>query len=106
MNNNHNSRFSEGFFLGLILGAALVFLFGTKQGKNLVKILSDQGIDGLSDLLEEYDLGKMEEDDLTEQDIVDDEELSPDEVVESKSAAMSVDERPRKRFFKRFKKVN
>lgn len=101
MNDHHNSRFSEGFMLGLALGAALVFLLGTKAGKNLVKILSEQGLDGISDLLQEYDLGKIEEDDL-----VDEEEDIQNSDVQNAEAESSQPEKPRKRFFKRFKKSN
>ena len=42
MNNNGNSRFLDGFMLGIIVGALGVFLFGTKSGKNLMKIISEE----------------------------------------------------------------
>lgn len=61
MNDNHNSHFFDGFILGIFIGALGVFLLGTKSGKNLLKILSEQGIDGLKDLVDEYSDESMEE---------------------------------------------
>lgn len=71
MNNHHNNRFFDGLILGAVIGSAAVFLLGTKSGKNLLKILSEQGLDGIKDLIEEYNLD-------TEEDFEDDSE----EVVE------------------------
>lgn len=42
--------------LGIIVGALGVFLFGTKSGKNLMKILSEEGLEGISKLMQEYNL--------------------------------------------------
>jgi len=106
MNNqgHHNSHFFDGFMLGLAVGAAAVFLLGTKAGKNLLKIISEQGIEGISNMMDEYNLSGEDEDDS---EIVEDLKETKKEVkneihdvaekVESASA-------PKKRFFKRFKK--
>lgn len=59
--NNHGGKFIDGLFLGAVLGGAAVFLLGTKTGKNLLKIVSEQGLDGLANLLEEYDFSDWEE---------------------------------------------
>jgi hypothetical protein len=59
----NDSKFSSGFLLGLIIGGGAVFLFGTKTGRNLVKIVSERGMDGIVELLEEYnleDLGELD----------------------------------------------
>lgn len=58
--NNNGSRggFFNGFVLGFILGAAVVFLLATKKGKKLLKIITEEGLDKVSDLeelLEEKD---------------------------------------------------
>lgn len=58
--NNNGSRggFFNGFVLGFILGAAVVFLLATKKGKKLFKIITEEGLDKVSDLeelLEEKD---------------------------------------------------
>ncbi|OGH44586.1 MAG: hypothetical protein A3J14_00625 [Candidatus Levybacteria bacterium RIFCSPLOWO2_02_FULL_37_18] len=66
---NHNSNaFGNGFLLGAILGGVGVFLFGTKKGKRLLKTLTEEGIEGISDL----------EDFLLE------DEVKPSQVIRSK----------------------
>ncbi len=59
-NNNNNSttsgqqgNFFSGFLLGALVGAAVVFLLGTKKGKKLLKAISEEGIDNISNILEE-----------------------------------------------------
>jgi gas vesicle protein len=112
-NDHHNGHFFDGFLLGLIVGSAAVFLFGTKSGKNLLKILSDQGIDGLRDLIEEYSLEAEEEEFEDESSQVVEElkqkeskeEKIKEEVVQSSSENLPEEVKPpKKRFFKRFKK--
>lgn len=46
-------KFFNGFLLGLLVGGAVVFLLGTKKGKKLLKAISEEGIDSISDILEE-----------------------------------------------------
>ncbi len=54
MNNSGNgNRFFDGFLWGAIIGGGLVFLLGTKKGKKLLKTISEEGVEGLSELLEE-----------------------------------------------------
>ena len=51
--NDHNHRqngFGSGFILGIIVGAALVFLLGIKKGKKLLKIITEEGLEGVSTL--------------------------------------------------------
>mgnify|MGYP001588353409 CR=1 FL=1 len=45
--------FFGGFLLGLLVGAAVVFLLGTKKGKRLLKAISEEGIDNISNILDE-----------------------------------------------------
>ncbi len=52
-NNNSGNNFFSGFLLGALVGAAVVFLLGTKKGKRLLKAISEEGIDNISNLLEE-----------------------------------------------------
>lgn len=118
MNDHHSNRFFDGLILGIVIGAAAVFLFGTKSGKNLLKILSEQGVDGIKDLIEEYNLE-------TEGDDFEDESEEVVEKVKNKVSEVKnhVSEKlnnltqeplkeeikvpaPKKRFFKRFKRVN
>jgi gas vesicle protein len=108
--NHHNSHFFDGFLLGIAVGAAAVFLFGTKPGKNLLKIISEQGIDGLTNLMEEYNLDATEDDLEDEIDGAGEEveiKSKLDEKVEKSEPQASVEEvktATKKRFFKRFKK--
>lgn len=51
-NNSGGGRFFDGFLFGLIIGGGLVFLLGTKKGKRLLKMISEEGIENISELLE------------------------------------------------------
>ncbi len=52
MNNNQkqSNGFFNGFLWGALLGAGVVFLVGTKRGKKLFKILTEEGFEGVSEL--------------------------------------------------------
>ena len=102
MNNNGN-KFMDGFVLGAIIGGAAVFLLGTRTGKNLLKIVSEQGLDGLTNLLEEYDLSEVEEDEEvgTSGESNSDSYPKSQEVSEPEAEKEST---PKKRFFKRIRK--
>ncbi len=52
----NNGRFSDGFLMGALVGAAGVFLLGTKKGNKILQAVTEEGIGGLSDLI-----GVMEE---------------------------------------------
>lgn len=66
----NNGRLSNGFILGLIIGGGVVFLFGTRTGKNLLKKFSEEGWGGLTEMLEEVDLGEYEEEPAEETETV------------------------------------
>lgn len=51
-NRDHNNGFMSGVMLGAILGGAGVFLLGTKKGNKILKILTEEGIDTLSEASE------------------------------------------------------
>lgn len=89
-----NGRFSNGFILGLIIGGGLVFLLGTKTGKNILKIISEEGFEGLLTLLEDYELADVEEDG----------EVSNSNGVSKHQDLEKEPEAPKKRFFKRVRK--
>jgi len=92
----NDSKFTTGLLLGLILGGGVVFLLGTRTGKNLLKIISEQGLDGIVNLLEEYDLDNLEEESFdSAQDLGKPRE--PETNGETK-------EPPKRRFFKRIRK--
>lgn len=54
MNEHKGGGFLNGFVLGLLVGAGLVFLFGTNKGKKVLQMLLDQVEENteLSELLE------------------------------------------------------
>ncbi len=97
-----DSKFSNGLILGVIIGGAAVFLFGTPTGRKVLKILSEQGIQGVSDLIEtELDerLYEEEADEVVEEEIV---EEKPQAEEKSPSNGHSTEPAPRRRrFFKR-----
>ena len=100
--NNQGNRFFDGLILGAVLGGAAVFLLGTRTGKNLLRILSEQGLEGLTNVLEEYDLSEL--DDAEE---FPEEESSGREKSEEKPAqspAQTTKEVVKKRFFKRIRR--
>jgi len=45
-----DAKFLLGFFLGGIIGAIVIFLIGTKEGKKTTKILEEKGRDFVDDL--------------------------------------------------------
>ena len=65
----NNGRLSNGFILGLIIGGGAVFLFGTKTGKKLLKKFSEEGWEGLTEILEEVDMGEYEEEPAEEAEV-------------------------------------
>jgi len=100
---NNESRFSNGFILGLVIGGGLVFLLGTKTGKNITKIISDQGLDGLLNLLDEYDISNLEEEG-DEEEFDSEPEEKTNSVKEGQNPEEEVNKAPKKRFFKRLGK--
>lgn len=54
MSEQHSNGFVSGFLFGLVVGAGLVFLFGTTRGKKVLQMLLDQVEENsaISELLE------------------------------------------------------
>jgi hypothetical protein len=102
----NDSKFSTGLLLGLIIGGGAVFLMGTKTGRNLVKIVSERGMDGIAELLEEYNLGDLGESD--EEGEIPAEEVESESETNHQSSVHHVSEvkdtAPKKHFFKRIRK--
>jgi gas vesicle protein len=96
----NDNKFTTGMLLGLILGGGAVFLLGTRTGKNLLKIISEQGMDGITDLLEEYDLSDLEE----VEDIEDEPGEGQSETSENKNGSDESKKSPKKHFFRRIRK--
>lgn len=104
MNNNSGSKFFDGFLWGAIIGGGVVFLLGTKKGKRLLKTVTEEGVEGLSEILEAQ-MG----DDLSDEEIEEseDEEIETDSAEESTNGAAknnlkkTVTRSAPRRFFKR-----
>lgn len=50
-----NGRFTDGLIFGALLGGAAVFLLGTKKGNKVLKVLTEEGMAGLSEIFEELE---------------------------------------------------
>ena len=48
-------RFSDGFLVGAVFGAAAFFLLGTKKGNKILKVISEEGATELSSLINEFE---------------------------------------------------
>ena len=92
----NNGRFSNGFLLGLVIGGGAVFLLGTKTGKKLLKEFSENGIEGINELLEEVEVGEYEDEKEVETTPSHQEEES--QIAEDKPEEKKTE---KKRFFKR-----
>ena len=53
-----DGKFFSGFLFGLLVGAAIVFLLGTQKGKRLLKTISEEGADNISEILNRVDKDK------------------------------------------------
>ncbi len=51
----------SGFLWGAILGGGVVFLLGTKRGKKLLKKVTEEGLEGISQIEELVEEGNDEE---------------------------------------------
>jgi hypothetical protein len=100
-----NSRFSDGLFLGALLGGAAVFLLGTEKGNKVLKVLTQEGMAELNNLLEEIDQVRKQAADIAEEEQEEMEEEFEDTVVETpKSNGEShtaSNPKSTKRFFKK-----
>ncbi|MGA2911072.1 MAG: hypothetical protein ABSE17_00325 [Candidatus Levyibacteriota bacterium] len=101
----NDNKFTTGLLLGLILGGGAVFLLGTRTGKNLLKIVSERGMDGLVELLEEYNFDDLEEEEMADEGEIPAEEVQPESKEETSShQSEKKDSSPKKHFFKRIRK--
>lgn len=54
-----SNRLSDGFLLGAAVGAAAFFLLGTKKGNKILKVISEEGAEELSNFIKEIDKSKI-----------------------------------------------
>ena len=91
-NNKSGNNFFGGFLLGVLVGVFVVFLLGTKKGKKLLKAISEDGLDKVSDILEQSEKKANLEEVYEEEE----EEVTPKRDIAPKEDA---EDKPR-RFFK------
>lgn len=48
-----DGKFFSGFLVGLLAGAFIVFLLGTKKGKKLLKTFSEEGLGNVSSIIDD-----------------------------------------------------
>lgn len=98
MDNNSNksgNNFFSGFLLGALVGAAIVFLLGTKKGKRILKAISEEGEGKISNILNKIENSvNLEDESLEDEKIV-----APKKEIVKK---VIVEERPKtgRRFFR------
>ena len=94
--------------MGLLIGGGAVFLLGTKTGRNLVKIVSERGMDGIVELLEEYnfeDLGELDDEgEMPTEEVQNNSEETNHEEEVHEHKTEDKKESPEKHFFKRIRK--
>ena len=69
---HHDGGFMNGFLLGAIIGAAVVFFIFNEKGKKLLKTITEEGVEGFSelrDLLDEELDGDEEEEPIEEENV-------------------------------------
>jgi uncharacterized protein YcfJ len=93
-NSKSNNNFLSGFLLGALIGGVIVFLLGTEKGKKILKAISDEGLDNLSDILEKADKAANLDEVFEEEE----QEISPKTELIAKE--VSDDRRKPKRFFR------
>ncbi len=52
---SNNGRYFDGFLMGLLIGGAAVFLLGTKRGNKILKVLTEEGLDGLGEIVKQIE---------------------------------------------------
>src|SRR3990167_9649043 len=98
------SRFSDGFLFGLIVGGGLALLFTTKKGNKILKVVSEEGFEGLNKFIEE---ASESVDEYVEKKAVEPEEesISPSDqdtgLAEKNGDAKTEEVKPHRRFFRR-----
>ncbi|EKD86258.1 MAG: hypothetical protein ACD_37C00387G0001 [uncultured bacterium] len=100
------SRFSDGFLLGVIIGGGIALLFTTKKGNKILKAVSEEGFEGLSKLIDDASQGvdnyveKKEEEGKVEGFSFEDQNVKPP--TNGDTAVKEL--KPARRFFRRIKK--
>jgi len=81
------NNFFSGFLLGALIGAAAVFLLGTKKGKKILKAISEEGEGKISNILDKIENSVDLQDEFSE----DEEVVAPKKEIAKK---VIVEEKP------------
>lgn len=104
---NNNGRFLDGFMIGALIGGTAIFLLGTKKGNKVLKVLSEGGIEGLTEMLTDFEEGVEEGIKTTKHDIVEKEEKNirkiEERIMGEQSNSNENHSSGNKRFFRRSK---
>jgi gas vesicle protein len=102
-----SNKFLDGVLWGMLIGGAAVFLFGTKKGKKLLDIITEEGAEGLNRVLEEIETKVEDIEDESLPDMRDNKEKVKAMIVEKfeQSLENHAHEKPKaRRFFSSSKK--
>lgn len=99
MNNNNKGGFLNGFLWGAIVGGIVIFLLTSKKGKKLLKFLTEEGLDGVSEL-EELFGEKISGDDYEEETVSSSEKIYADKPMPSENSALHKLTSTGRRFFR------
>lgn len=100
-NNNGGSKFINGFLLGALIGAGAVFLLSSKKGKKLLKILSEGGLDKISDLLQEQE-NTIEDDFEGDEEVASVKDSAESQKEQNGGLDHNADQKEKKPFVRRF----
>jgi len=97
------SKFSDGFLLGALVGGVGIYLLTTPKGNKILKIISEEGLDGLNKLVDEAQERKVVP--KTVEHIKDVGQFVEDKVEEKLEEMQSSEPKPssKKRFFRKAK---
>lgn len=103
MDNRNNNSSGGGFLFGMLIGGALVFLVGTNKGRRILKSLTEEGFEGLSDIIEKAEGELIEEEPSPRKKakVVEEEVVSAPVNNGVKNNGHSASTAPKRRFFRR-----
>lgn len=95
----------NSFLLGIVVGAAAVFLLGTDKGRKVLKTVTEEGFEGLSDIIERAeeeiikDHGDEPEPEAESIEVQESQKESPEGTLEANGNGIKKE--VKKRFFRR-----
>lgn len=99
-----NGHFSDGFFLGALIGGGLAVLLTHKKGREFLRELFDEGLEFIEEKVGTRVENAVFEEEIPESEIVEEKLLASESAVEEKEEKQSAPSTSKKRFFKGPKK--